>query len=506
MFYPAGIAATFWIPSVAQAIYLVVALTRLIRIAASSTRSPRHRQPAGRLDVTRMADMRPVTSMLIASLAAWVLAGCAASGPVPAAAEPRGEARPCPEGVAAASRCVAGRDSAGAYYWLVVPPAWNGTLVVHSHGGPELGAPRAARAADDLKRWSVWSRAGYAYAGSGYRQGGVAVTSAAEDSERVRRIFIAEFGVPKRTVLHGQSWGAGVAAKAAEKFGVPAAGGKGPYDAVLLTSGVLGGGSASYNFRLDLRVIYEAVCGNHPAPGEAAYPLWQGLPPGSALSRGQLSARVDECTGAGRRGADRTPAQQARLDAITKVVRIPERSVASHLAWATWHFQDIVFERLGGRNPFGNVGVRYRGSSDDDALNARVVRYAADPTAQAAFAADADLSGRIAVPVLTVHAVDDPTAFVELESFFHDRMVQGGSGDRLVQTFTDDHEHSYLSDAQYVAAMAALLAWVEHGDKPTPERVAARCFSVPAAFDPAKGCRFLPAYVPAPLTERVPAR
>ena len=146
MFYPAGIAATFWIPSVAQASHLVVALTRLIRIAASSTRSPRHRQPAGRLDVTRMADMGPVTSMLIASLAAWVLAGCAASGPVPAAAEPRGEARPCPEGVAAASRCVAGRDSAGAYYWLVVPPAWNGTLVVHSHGGPELGAPRVMNA------------------------------------------------------------------------------------------------------------------------------------------------------------------------------------------------------------------------------------------------------------------------------------------------------------------------------------------------------------------------
>ncbi|MEO7056488.1 MAG: hypothetical protein ABI281_02515 [Caldimonas sp.] len=451
-------------------------------------------------------------AVLVGGFTALVLAACATSGPAPtavaaagSAVEPRGEARPCPEGVAAASRCVAGRDSAGAYYWLVVPPAWNGTLVVHAHGGPELGAPRPARAGDDLKRWSVWSRAGYAYAGSGYRQGGVAVTSAAEDIERVRGIFITEFGVPKHTVLHGQSWGAGVAAKAAEKFSAPAGGGKGPYDAVLLTSGVLGG-SESYNFRLDLRVVYEALCGNHPGPGEIAYPLWQGLPPGSTLTRAQLSARVDECTGAGRRAAERTPVQQARLDAIAKVVRIPERSVASHLAWATWHFQNIVYERLAGRNPFGNIGVRYRGSSDDDALNARVARYAADPAAQAVFAVDADLRGRIAVPVLTVHAVDDPTAFVELESFFHDRMVQGGSGARLVQTFTDDHEHSYLSDAQYVAAMAALLAWVERGDKPTPASVAAGCFSVPAAFDPARGCRFLPSYAPAPLTDRVPAR
>jgi len=46
-----------------------------------------------------------------------------------------------------------------------------------------------------------------------------------------------------------------------------------PYDAVLLTSGVLAGGTRSYDFRLDLRVVYQAVCGNHPRPDEAQYPL-----------------------------------------------------------------------------------------------------------------------------------------------------------------------------------------------------------------------------------------
>ena len=49
-------------------------------------------------------------------------------------------------------------------------------------------------------------------------------------------------------------------------------------------------------------------------------------------------------------------------------------------------------------------------------VSTHVARYAADPSARADFAADADLAGRIAVPVLTVHAIDDPTAFVELES------------------------------------------------------------------------------------------
>ena len=386
-----------------------------------------------------------------------------------------------------------------------MPAAWNGTLVVHAHGGPELGAPKAERAAEDLQRWSVWSRAGYAYAGSGYRQGGVAVVSAAEDTERVRALFVAAFGPPKRTVLHGQSWGASVAAKAAELFGAPVTGPR-PYDGVLLTSGVLGGGSQSYDFRLDLRVIYQALCHDHPLPSEPQYPLWQGLPPGSKLTRADLAARVDACTGVRLPPAGRSAQQQRTLDTLTHVVRIPERSLQGHLAWGTWHFHDIVFNRLGGRNPFGNAGVRYRGSADDDALNASVMRYAADPAARAGFAADADLSGRIAVPVLTVHAVDDPTAFVELESAFRERMQQGGSADHLVQVFTDDHEHSYLSDAEYVAAMAALNAWLDGGPKPAPQSVAARCPQVDARFDPARGCRFLPAYQPAPLADRVPPR
>ena len=188
--------------------------------------------------------------------------------------KPTPEAKACPDGVAQGSRCLTGRDSAGAYYWLAVPPDWNGTLVVHAHGGPELGEPKAERAAADLMRWSIWTRAGYAYAGSGFRQGGVAVRAGAEDTERVRQIFVSEIGTPKRTILHGQSWGASVAAKAAEMF-TRTSDGRAPYDAVLLSSGVLGGGTQSYNFRLDLRVVYQIVCANHPKPDEPAYPLWK---------------------------------------------------------------------------------------------------------------------------------------------------------------------------------------------------------------------------------------
>lgn len=77
-------------------------------------------------------------------------------------------------------------------------------------------------------------------------------------------------------------------------------------------------------------------------------------------------------------------------------------------------------ERLGGRNPFSNRGVRYSGSHDDAALNAGVERFSADPTAVRDLSYDSDLTGRVTVPVLTLHAIDDPTAFVEHEAAYRD--------------------------------------------------------------------------------------
>lgn len=415
------------------------------------------------------------------------------------------QVKPCPSGVAAGSRCLSGRDNAGAYYWLAVPTDWNGTLVVHAHGGPELGDAKVERASADLTRWSIWTRAGFAYAGSGFRQGGVQVRSAAEDTERVRQIFVAEIGTPKRTVLHGQSWGASVAARAAELF-TRGADGKAPFDAVLLTSGVLGGGTQSYNFRLDLRVVYQSLCANHPQPDEPAYPLWQGLPLDSTLTRAELATRIDACTGVRRKATERSALQQRNLKTLTDVIAIPESSLVGHMNWATWHFQDIVFKRTGGLNPFGNATVRYQGSPDDGALNAKVLRYQADPAARKALGEDTDPQGRIPVPVITVHGIDDTVAFVELESHFRDTMVRGGSAERLVQVFTQDHEHSYLSDAQYVAAIGALLDWAERGEKPSASSIATRCQTLDARFDPGTGCRILPAFTPRPLSSRVPER
>ena len=432
--------------------------------------------------------LRIYLALLTSSL--LILAGCASAPTSPLETPPQAHA--CPPGVPDGARCLRGQDSASAHYLIVVPAQWSGVLVVHAHGGPSLGPPQAARADEDIKRWAITVRVGHAWAGSVFRQGGFAVTTAAEDTERVRRIFVDHVAKPRRTLLHGQSWGGMVATRAAELF--PKS-----WDGILLTSAVVSG-PTTYDFRLDLRAVYQHLCNNHPRADEPQYALAVGLPADGKLGNAELTKRADECLGVSKSAAARTPMQAQKLKTIVDVLKIPEDSVVSHLNWGTFTLRDVVIKN-GGVSPFGNDGVRYVGSTDDVALNASVLRYKADTQAAARFAADVDHHGRFIVPVVSAHGIGDATVFVEGNDTLRKRMVATGNGDRLVQTFVDSKEHSYWGDAHYPPLFEALLNWVEKGQKPTPVSIANRCRQLRAA-QPAD-CRFLPDYVPKPLASRI---
>lgn len=420
------------------------------------------------------------------------LTGCATL------AEPAAD-KVCPDGLPAATRCLAGQDQNGAYYWIAIPKAWNGSLVVHAHGGPRLKTPKPDDAVEDLQRFAVTVAEGYAWAGSNYRREGYGVRSAAEDTDNLRKLFWTQFGRPKRTLLHGQSWGANVAAKTAELYARDADG-KRVYDGVILTNGVVSGGTRAYDFRADLRAVYQYYCGNHPEADEAQYPLWQGQPVGSKLTNRQLDERVNACTGVDLPPEQRSAVQKRNLSNILAVTRIPERTLGSHLGWATFTFADLVNKRLGGRNPFTNEGVVYQGSDDDAALNSGVARFAADPEGVRLLSEDSDLTGDLQVPTLTLHAIDDPTAFVELEQVLHDTVAKAGKSALLVQTFTDEHEHSKLATPQYAALFRAMSAWIDHGAKPDAARLAALCADAVSVYGEA--CHFRPTYTPPTLANR----
>ena len=427
-------------------------------------------------------------SGLSASLAAALTAVLAAA---PASAD-TGQV-PCPTRLPAGATCYGGQDANGAFYAFAIPADWNGSLVVHSHGGPDLAAPTANRPVEGMNPWAVVVREGYALAASSYRRGGYGTRMGAEDTENARKLFVRRFGEPRHTFLHGQSWGGNVAAKTIEAYD--------SYDAALLTSGVLAGGSRGYDYRVDLRVVYQYYCRNHPRPDEAPYPLWMGLPADSTMTDADLRARLQECTGYRSPPDGRSARQQRNLDDILAVTKIPESALAWHLHFATFVFRDIVHERLGGRNPFGNRGVRYTGSHDDQALNAGVERFSATPSAARDLSYDSDPTGAVSIPVVTVHAIGDHTAFVEHESAYRESRIGAGTADNLVQAFTLEDEHSALSESEYAAALRALATWASTGRKPTPASIAADCPAADATYG--TGCFFDPAYQPAPFSARV---
>jgi len=393
----------------------------------------------------------------------------------------------CPAAVGAQVDCHEARDASGAWLLVALPRAWNRRLVVHAHGGPRLEAPKAGDSAEDLDRFAVMVRAGYAWIGTTYRRGGYGVRMAAADVDASRRAFWARWGRPERTLLHGQSWGGNVAAKAAELYALDIDG-RANYDGVLATNGMLYGGTRGYGFRADLRAVYQYYCRNHPAPDEPQYPLWQGLPADAPMTRADLRARVDACTGIDRPAAKRTPAQAAALRDILAVTGVAEKQLVAHLAWGTFHFRDVVQKRLGGRNPFDNSRTVYRGSRDDTALNAGVERFSADPAAVAALAYDADLSGLIVLPTVTVHARHDPTVSYEADAAYAATVRAAGRGHLLLQALTDESDHSRLQDATQLTALQVLEHWLDAGTRPSAEAFGETCAR---AWRQRDACRFI---------------
>lgn len=435
------------------------------------------------------SDPKPLTEVRAAlcglGAAVAVLGACAPVGASPSPPADAPTPIDCPRSVAREARCFTLKDEAGAWLVIAMPVDWNGRLIVHAHGGPRTGEPAAEDGLEDLDRFAVMVRRGYAWIGSTYRRPGYGVRSAAEDVERSRKVFWSLHGRPAMTLLHGQSWGGNVAAKTAELYGRQADGSL-TYDGVLLTNGVVNGGTRAYQFRADLRAVYQYFCGNHPAPSDPQYPVWQGLPAGAAMTRAELRRRVVACTGIGLSARDRTAAQTQRKRQILAVTGLQEDELIAHLTWATFLFQDLVQVRLGGRNPFDNSTRVYSGSDDDAALNAGVERFTADPEAVARLAYDADLTGAILAPTLTVHALHDPTVFHSAEAVYAETVRAAGKSDLLVQVTTDEDQHSRLEDATYLTALIALEEWIGTGVRPDAGGFQARCEALGL-----KPCRFI---------------
>jgi alpha-beta hydrolase superfamily lysophospholipase len=423
-------------------------------------------------------------------LTGFVLALSALAGPAFAQAG-NPETTACPKAVADIATCYTAKDENGAYLLAAMPKNWNGDLVVFAHGGPSLAPPTPADSQGALNN-AVEVKMGYAWIASTYRREGYGVRMAAEDTDNARKFFIAHFMKPKRTILRGTSYGGLVSAKLMETYARNADGSLN-YDGAVLLSGALAGAALNYGFRADLRAIYQYYCKNLPRPDEAQYPLWNGIPAQSKMSQAELQSTIDECTGISKPAAARSETQKQNLANILNTARIPERMLLIHMRYATFMFRDLMQNTTHGENAFTNVGIAYKGSNDDAALNKGVQRFTANPAAVAVLKADGEPTGALSIPVIAVHSINDPQVAVESEREYADRVKAAGKSNLLVQAYTDEDQHAAQSPPEVAGAMNQIVQWIEKGTKPTPQSIADACGKIRERYE--GPCRFHPDYV-----------
>jgi hypothetical protein len=243
-------------------------------------------------------------------------------------------------GLVSAQALVTGA-AGGAFYKFAVPQEWGGDLVIWNDGlnlspiTPFDVDPREPLAGLGPLA-AVQLQEGFAVATTSRRQIGWAVFKSNNDLRSMMDSFVSQFGTPKRIFVTGGSLGGLVAIEAIETAHL------GKVVGGLSLCGALAG-SRNWDLALDLRLTYDAVCS--AVPGAAIPGGAEGLPAGSTISATDVAGAVNLCTGNLLPAALRSPEQQARLDKILGVTKIPENFLQTDMIFATLGMSDLVHDR-----------------------------------------------------------------------------------------------------------------------------------------------------------------
>jgi hypothetical protein len=98
------------------------------------------------------------------------------------------------------------------------------------------------------------------------------------------------------------------------------------------------------------------------------------------------------------------------------------------------------------------------------------------------------VTGRLAMPELDIHTIDDQLVPVEQENWYHQHVTRAGSAPELRQAFVDSTGHCNFQPSGYIAALNALehrLDTGSWGDVTQPAALnAAAARTGLGAFDP----------------------
>ncbi len=390
----------------------------------------------------------------------------------------------------------------GAPYRLIVPPQWNGTLLVFAHGYRDKAdhpgevdnrtadlAPSAALVAPLLAQ-------GYALAGSAYKQNGWAIEDGIQDIKDLTMFFRNTVGKPDRTILWAVSLGTIITFKSMELQL------EGLYDGALCTCGAGAGASRNWDSGVPAYLAYDVIFGvpsSWGTVGEVRNDL--------DFDTEVLSKLVPELS---------NPVNFPRFEFIRLVSGIPGQGIvppAPPNFFPGWVLTDFFFftearaelqRRAAG--PFvQNLNQNYSLTANEKAylsslglsltvidgwlaqMNARR-NIVPQPAARTYVVNNTDYHGKIRNPVLTMHTIIDPLLVVSNEAAYAELNAARHREEALFQTYTTGVGHCNFTGPQLLTAVGAIDFWVRTGVKPTA-----------AFFPPSLG--FDPNFVPPPLLQ-----
>ncbi len=423
----------------------------------------------------------------------------------------------------------------GAAYEILMPQAWNGTLLLYSHGyrqaepaPPEFKEPSTK--AEPAPGWSTGDEQvaqalldqGYALAGSAYASNGWAVEDGVEAGEALHEYFVENIADPDRTYVWGDSLGGLITELIAERNPEWVTG-------AAPLCGVLAGPTANLDLSLDVSYATKTLL--DPELELTGYSDWDdAVANWEGAYDAVIAAGSDVETGVPKilliAALTDAPTRTRDFDGADIESQVRARAEASLTALGYGTYGRYEIEQRFGGNPSTNVGADYGARIDDeertlidsvggagttDALLAELEtgeRVVADEAAREAFATSGTPTGAVKDPTITLHTVADPLVLVQNESVFAARSAanEERSSD-LVQLYSvPPASYSPVEGAPYGAGhcnfssderlgMIALLdGWARDGVYPAAAAVR-RAFGDENGYEP----NYKPAAWPAEL-------
>jgi pimeloyl-ACP methyl ester carboxylesterase len=336
---------------------------------------------------------------------------------------------------------------------------WNGGLVMFAPGYEGEGPGRGTVSMPPLS--GQLTKRGYAWAASGYRSKGYYPDRFMADTLALRERFIKELGRPKRTLIYGQSMGGHVAVASLELH-------PGVYQGGFIECGVVDGvGFIDWRYAYAAAAEYLSGVRLFDAPDRPAFDTLVNGPwltamgmPGGYTQRGRRFDSVVKHL----MGGD----LPLRLDGLKPryLVNLNPRDPGPQ------HEQELARHA-------STSHVRYRIDAglgvDEDTLNREIRRITPAPGARsgATNPVFAELTGRIRVPLMTIHETADLRVPFRLEQEYRRRALAAGTSHLLVQRAVRWPGHCAFDIAVRVRAFDDLADWIEHGKVPGGDDVLA---------------------------------